>query len=152
MRDHNNRCAVFSAGEGDVGAWMAFLEEVAEFFPGLERTAYEQSLRRHIAAGTAICAKIEGTLAGGLLFSLDPGALAFIAVHPAFRGKGIASRLLAEMLGRFPPGRDIEVITYREGDPQGCAARTLYKKLGFGEGELIEEFGYPCQKFVLRTR
>jgi len=32
------------------------------------------------------------------------------------------------------------------------AARSLYKKIGFIEDELVEEFGYPCQKFVFRTK
>ena len=31
------------------------------------------------------------------------------------------------------------------------ATRKLYKKFGFEEGELIEEFGYPNQRFVLHA-
>ena len=33
--------------------------------------------------------------------------------------------------------------TFRENDVKGIAPRKLYKKFGFEEGELIEEFGYP---------
>ena len=51
----------------------------------------------------------------------------------------------------FPKNSDIWVTTYREGDTKGEAARILYKKCGFTEGELIEEFDYPCQKFVLHV-
>ena len=35
-----------------------------------------------------------------------------------------------------------------EGDEKGTAPRALYKKYGFCEGELTEEFGYPNQVFV----
>lgn len=32
---------------------------------------------------------------------------------------------------------------------EGRAPRRLYKSFGFVEGELIEEFGYPNQQFIL---
>ena len=41
--------------------------------------------------------------------------------------------------------------TFRENDVKGIAPRKLYKKFGFEEGELIEEFGYPNQRFVLHA-
>ena len=53
------------------------------------------------------------------------------------------------MLPMMDPEREITVTTYREGDPAGAAARAFYKKLGFAEGELTEEFGSPVQEFVL---
>lgn len=46
---------------------------------------------------------------------------------------------------------DISVSTFREDDEKGIAPRALYKKFGFKEDELIEEFGYPNQRFVLRS-
>ena len=45
--------------------------------------------------------------------------------------------------------RDIIDTTYREGVPEGIAARAFYKHLGFAEGKLTEEFGSPVQEFVL---
>lgn len=41
--------------------------------------------------------------------------------------------------------------TFREDDIKGIAPRSLYKKFGFEEDELIEEFGYPNQRFVLHA-
>lgn len=41
--------------------------------------------------------------------------------------------------------------TFRENDVKGIAPRKLYKKFGLEEGELIEEFGYPNQRFVLHA-
>ena len=45
--------------------------------------------------------------------------------------------------------REITVSTFRENDEKGIAPRALYKKFGFQEGEMTEEFGYPNQVFVL---
>lgn len=42
-------------------------------------------------------------------------------------------------------------ITFRENDVKGIAPRKLYKKFGFEEDELVEEFGYPNQRFVLHA-
>ena len=44
---------------------------------------------------------------------------------------------------------DIWVTTFRAGDPMGEAPRALYLSMGFQANELTEEFGYPCQRFVL---
>lgn len=60
--------------------------------------------------------------------------------------------IIAKMLAMFPAGSEIWVTTFREGDPRGDAPRALYKKLGFAEDELVMEFGYPSQKFVLQKK
>ena len=57
--------------------------------------------------------------------------------------------LLEAALEQLDRTKDIIVSTFREEDEKGVAPRALYKKLGFIEDELIEEFGYPNQKFVL---
>ena len=54
------------------------------------------------------------------------------------------------MLTFMEPGRDIVVTTYREGVPAGIAARAFYKRLGFSEGKLTEEFGSPVQELILK--
>lgn len=54
------------------------------------------------------------------------------------------------MLERMDNMEDITVTTYREGDPNGIAARAFYKSLGFCEGILTEEFGSSVQQFVLK--
>ncbi len=57
--------------------------------------------------------------------------------------------LLEVALEQLDRTKEITVSTFREEDEKGVAPRTLYKKFGFVEDELIEEFGYPNQKFVL---
>lgn len=74
-----------------------------------------------------------------------------LAVDPAYRKRAIASILLKEALDKLDRDKDITVSTFRENDVKGIAPRKLYKKFGFEEGELIEEFGYPNQRFVLHT-
>ena len=86
-----------------------------------------------------------------LLFSVKENILSFLAVHPEYRGIGTATALISNMVKKFPKNSNIWVTTYREGDTKGETARILYKKCGFEEGELIEEFDYPCQKFVLHV-
>jgi len=71
-------------------------------------------------------------------------------VDPDYRKQRIASALIQRMLAAFDPGSEISVTTFRAGDPRGDAPRALFRKLGFVEGERVEEFDYPCQKFILR--
>ena len=41
------------------------------------------------------------------------------------------------------------MTTYREGDKADTGHRDLLKSLGFAERELLIEYGYPTQRFVL---
>lgn len=74
-----------------------------------------------------------------------------MAVDPAYRKRGITSLLLREAIDKLDRDKDITVSTFRENDVKGIAPRKLYKKFGFEEGELIEEFRYPNQRFVLHA-
>lgn len=142
---------ILLAEKSDIGSWMRLVDIVGADFPGLDKDEYGKILADNIRDGTAICAKEQGQVVGILLFSLENAALSFIAVHPDFRCDGIASALIGEMRKKFPPKQEIWVTTFRDDDKKGEAARLLYKKIGFAEDELVEEFGYPCQKLVLRT-
>ena len=136
------------ASSRDVPAWLTLVESVAEDFPGLDMLYYRKTLEMHIAQKNALLAKIDGKTAGVLLFSPEIGELEFLAVSPAFRRHGVASALVDGMLRLMPQG-DITVTTYREDDPQGKAARALYRKFGFVPKEELTAFGYPVQRFVL---
>ena len=83
-----------------------------------------------------------------LLFSREEGALCFLAVDREYRRQHIAAEMVAFMLAFMEPGRDITVTTFRDGVPEGEAARAFYKRLGFVQGRLTEEFGSPVQEFV----
>ena len=93
--------------------------------------------------------KNEQDIVGVLLYSRKHNMICCLAVDPAYRKKGIASMLLSEALDKLDRDKDIIVSTFRENDVKGIAPRNLYKKFGFEEDELIEELGYPNQRFIL---
>ncbi len=142
---------IFYAEKADIDEWMKLIDVVQDDFPGLIKEEYKKILLENIKTKTALCTKSKEGITGILLFSLKENTLSFLAVHPEYRGMGIAAALINNMVNDFPKNSDIWVTTYREGDTKGEAARILYKKCGFKEDELIEEFNYPCQKFVLRV-
>lgn len=149
-----NRISIGFAQPDDVPSWMELVELVRWDFPGLETeerlAGYQQTVVDNINRSTAICAKDGDKVAGVLLFSIEQKMLSCMAVHPAYRQRGIATEMVALMLRQFSAEDEIQVITYREGDEKGIAARAFYKKLGFEEAELCNEFNYPEQKFILR--
>ena len=141
------------ANERDIDGWMCLVSKVKNSFPGLKT---KDSLDEHrdtvldfIHKESAICAKIEERIVGALLFSKDLSMLCFLAVDPAYRRGHIAEKMVSYMLRFLDPKRDVVVTTYREGTPEGIAARAFYKHFGFAEGKLTEEFGSPVQEFVL---
>ena len=72
-----------------------------------------------------------------------------LAVSPEYRRRGVASILMDEALTNLDRTKEISVSTFRADDEKGTAPRALYEKYGFVADELIEEFDYPNQKYVL---
>ena len=138
----------------DIDNWMCLVNQVKDSFPGLEtREALEEHRRtvlEFMGRDAAVCAKIDDRIVGTLLFSRDDHMLCFLAVDEAYRRQHIAENMVAYMLSLMEPGTDIMVTTYRAGVPEGVAARAFYKRLGFSEGRLTEEFGSLVQEFVLK--
>ena len=139
----------------DIDSWMRLVRKVSWNFPGLET---EQSIGEHkiivlkfMNDKRALCVKNEQEIVGVLLFSRKYNMICCLAVDPAYRKRGIASLLLREALDKLDRDKDITVSTFRENDVKGIVPRKLYKKFEFEEGELIEEFGYPNQRFVLHA-
>ena len=141
--------------EADIGRWMALVERVRWNFPGLETEQsmedYKNTALKFMRRGEALCMKHGDEIAGVLLFSSKHSMICCLAVSPDFRRKGAASAMLTEALSKLDRSRDISVSTFREDDDKGTAPRTLYKKFGFVEDEFVFEFGYPCQKFILKS-
>ena len=142
------------ANARDIDAWMALVEQVRNAFPGLETAEamaeHRATVLQFIQVSSAICALEAGRVVGALLFSKESSMLCFLAVDPACRRQHIGERLVSSMLAQMDEGKDVAVTTYREGDPRGAAARAFYKRLGFSEGRLGEEFGCPVQEFTLK--
>ena len=144
--------AVF-ADSSCIHAWMQLVRKVSWNFPGLETEAsimeHEQTVLKFMGKKQALCVQSRGAIIGVLIFSRSRNMICFLAVDPDDRKQGVASLLMRRALDELDRNRDITVSTFREDDDKGIAPRALYRKFGFQEGELTEEFGYPNQVFVL---
>lgn len=140
----------------DIESWMKLVNQVRWNFPGLETKAgldeHKNTVLRFMQEKRALCVKQKDNVIGVLLFSKKHNMICCLAVSPQHRKNGIAAIMLARAIELLDDSRGIIVSTFREDDEKGTAPRALYKKFGFAEGELIEEFGYPHQKFILYPR
>jgi ribosomal protein S18 acetylase RimI-like enzyme len=144
------------ASTNDLAAWMDLVRLVSWNFPGLESDelldGYKNTVIKNIKRKSAICVISEDSVVGILLFSTKQNMLCCMAVHPDYRKKGIAKLMIQEMMRSLDKSRDIIVNTFREEDQKGIAPRALYISLGFEPAELVENLGYPSQRFVLRAK
>lgn len=141
------------AAPSDIEQWMKLVKRVSWNFPGLETKEsieeHSQTVLSFMNKKQALCIKCENEVVGVILFSRNRNMICFLAAAPEYRRHGIGSALLERALSELDRSKDISVSTFRENDEKGVAPRALYKKFGFKEAELIEEFGYPNQRFVL---
>ncbi len=142
------------ATEQNIDNWMDLVNKVKDCFPGFEP---EDSLDNHrktvlefMEKGCAIWAKICNKIVGALLFSKETNTICFLTVDTEYRRQHIAKKMFSYMLTFINPNKDITVATYRADVPEGIPARMFYKRMGFVEGKLTEEFGSPVQKFILK--
>lgn len=137
-----------------IDSWMQLVRKVSWNFPGLETEEsieeHKQTVLKFISKKQALCVRNQKAIVGVLLFSRNRNMICCLAVDPEHRKQGVASRLLGKALGEMDGGKEITVSTFRENDEKGIAPRALYRKFGFQEGDLTEEFGYPNQVFTLR--
>ena len=138
----------------EIEQWMRLVNRVRENFPGLETQealdAHRDTVLDFMWKKSAIRAKDRDRIVGALLFSRELHMLCFLAVDAEYRRQHIAEKMVSCMLARMDPGKEVTVTTYREGVPEGEAARAFYKRLGFVAGRLSEAFGSPVQEFVLK--
>ena len=136
-----------------IDSWMQLVRAVSRSFPGLETEEsldeHKQTVLKFMSKKQALCVMNKETVVGVLLFSRSRNMICCLAVDPAHRKQGLASILLRKALDELDRSREITVSTFRENDEKGIAPRALYRKFGFQEDEMTEEFGYPNQVFVL---
>ena len=157
------------AGRTDIPAWMELVRMTVDGFPHLVESSYRRDLETRISQKEALILKDGETAVGAVAFSLyhdtpDPGRISvhigFLCVHPQYRRRGIP-RLFLEWFSRQPERFfmqagagskacfELSITTFREGDRADTGYRAELKRLGFEERELLIEFGYPTQRFVL---
>lgn len=140
---------IYFATKKDIAAWLELVRLVIDGYPHLDEYDYIQRLNDCIEQKQALIMKNGDTAIGIMAFSYDTGSIEFFGIHPQYRKMGIAKTFLDKLMLDILPDREISVTTFRNGDRADTGHRKALQKLGFAERELLVEFGYPTQRFVL---
>lgn len=133
----------------DVDDWMELVSLTIDGFPCLNEKEYRENLHQYIAEKRALLLRDDDMLIGAMGFSYAYGNIDFLAIHPQYRRLGISKVFLDKLMDELLCGKEITITTFREGDKADVGHREELRRLGFAEKELLVEFGYPTQKFVL---
>ena len=133
----------------DIPDWMNLMRLVIDGYPVMDEDDYSAKLEESIDEKRALVLKAGNVLIGAMAFTYSPGSIEFLGVHPQYRSRGIQRLFLDALLEIYLPGQEISTTTYRAQDKADTGHRNLLLQLGFAEKELLTEFGYPTQRFVL---
>lgn len=147
-KDWQNKI-VFATRE-DIPKWMELVALVIDGFPHLDETQYLEQLQEYIRNKRALILKDADTAIGIMAFHEVTGSIDFLGVHPQYRKRGIAKSFCEKALYELVRSAQISVTTFREGDKADTGYRETWESLGFTEAELLIEFGYPTQRFLLQ--
>ena len=136
--------------EKDIPCWMELVRQVIGGFPHLYEEEYLPVLREQIRRRQALILKDGASAAGILLFSREMNTIGFFGVHPFYRNLGVPEALLDRVLAELGRDCEVSITTYREGDRADTGQRRAIMALGFAEAEMLVEYGYPTQRFVLK--
>ncbi len=142
---------VVYATQEDIPDWMGLTKLVINGFPCFDEAEHRERLVEYISERRAVIMWNRGVLVGAAAFSSQDGSIDFLGVHPQYHRYGVEKALLSFILDyEMPWKREVSITTFREGDRADTGQRAAYQRLGFEEGELLTEFGYPTQRLVLR--
>lgn len=137
------------ATEKDIPCWMDLVRLVIDGFPRLDEGEYVVELTRRIKNKQAVISKDGQTAIGIMLFSHETGSIDFMGTHPLYRNKGLPKAFLTIAMEELMKEKTISITTYRKGDKADTGHRKAIMDLGFAEAELLVEYGYPTQRFIL---
>ncbi len=137
------------ATSSDIDKWMELVNLVIDGYPRLNETEYLEKLHHAIANKRALILRDHDVVIGSMAFSNDTGSIDFLAVHPQYRKHRVANVFLDKLVDELNPEMEINITTFRAGDKADTGYREVLYQLGFVERELLVEFGYPVQRFVL---
>jgi len=137
------------AEKTDITAWMALMRLVIDGYPVMNEADYLNAITKCINEKRALILRDDNILIGAMTFSEQSGCIDFLGIHPQYRNQGIQRLFLDALVEIYLPRREVSMTTYREGDKADTGHRDTLKQLGFAERELLIEFGYPTQRFVL---
>lgn len=138
------------ATDDDIPRWMELVHLVIDGFPHLDEKQYLEQLEEYIKNREALILKDTDTAIGIMAFNKMTGNIDFFGVHPQYRKRGIAKAFCEKTLSELARSSRISVTTFREGDKADTGYREVFKSLGFVEAELLVEFGYPTQRFIMQ--
>jgi len=137
------------ATDHDLPAWYALAAEVSPIFEhpsdlgtDPEFMSYAQSKVSKYEALTAVDYR-SGANMGFIGFSRTNNRISWFAVFEKYRGKGAGSRLLKTALRQLDTGKEITVVTFRDGYAPGAPARKTYQKFGFADKQPTMHDGLP---------
>jgi AraC-like DNA-binding protein len=133
----------------DIPCWMSLVRLVIDGFPHLHEADHIEALKQRIGRDEALIVKDAETVVGVLLFSRKTGSIEFMGTHPLYWQKGIPNAFLDKVMSELLDNQEISITTYRKGDKADVGHRKQLTALGFAEAELLTEFGYPTQRFIL---
>ncbi len=137
------------ATPADVEDWMELVSLTIDGYPRLDKESYTANLHQYIADKRALILRDVCLTVGVMGFSKGKGSIDFLAVHPQYRYLGITKLFVDKLADELLCGKEITLTTYRVGDKADTGYREEYLRLGFAERELLVEYGYPTQRFVL---
>ena len=137
------------AEKKDIVDWMNLMRLVIDGYPVMDEDDYLAKLEESIDEKRALVLREGDILIGAMAFTYSSGSIEFLGVHPQYRNRGLQKLFLDALLEIYLPGQEISTTTFRERDKADTGHRDMLLQLGFAEKELLTEFGYPTQRFVL---
>lgn len=134
----------------DIEKWMNLVFLVIDGFPNLQEEEYLNTLVKAINNQQAFILAEDHLAIGIMIFNSKTGSIDFFGVHPQYRHKEIEQAFLNKILNNFTS--NVTITTFRENDKADLHQRQTIKQLGFVEAELLYEYGYPTQKFILSKK
>jgi len=127
--DREHLLAVYASTRAEELASVPWTEEQKTAFVKMQFNAQDAHYREHYEGATYEVIEVDGVLAGRLYLHRTPKEIRLvdIALLPAFRGKGVGTRLLDELIAEAQ-GRDVPLTIHVE---MFNPARSLYERLGF---------------------
>lgn len=137
---------------GDIPGWMELVHLAVDGFPYLKEEEYIKNLKFYIRNKWALLIMDRNITIGGMLVHAGHGSIDFLGIHPQYRKQGIAKAFVKWAMNSMVKHNEVSITTFRAGDKADPGYREVFKSLGFAEAELLTEFGYPTQRFVIRRK
>ena len=127
--DRDFLLAVYGSVRAPELARVDWTEEAKAAFVAQQFDAQDRSYRENYANASFEVIEVEGRPAGRLYVDRWPAEIRIvdIALAPEFRGRGVASSLLRELIAEAEASGRSLTIHVEQGNP----ARRLYERLGF---------------------